>query len=248
MNRTVQTADAPGDASPRGPWGFWSTLVWAAGFFMLGQAGIVVGIEWFSGASESSTVAGEPRLPLMLIGANAVQIAGLAVVARMAGWPVARYLALVPPRRRDVVIGFVALLLVIGALEIVNRMLGRESVDPFQGDAYRAARTAGLLPALWLAFVIVAPIGEEILFRGFIFRGWAASPLGPIGAIMLTSAIFALVHLQYDWFGMVQTGCLALLFGWLRWRSGSTLLTIFLHTSVNFVATGAAAFKVEGLV
>jgi membrane protease YdiL (CAAX protease family) len=184
----------------------------------------------------------------MLIGANAIQIAALSVAARMAGWPVARYFALVVPRRRDVVFGFVALVLVIGAFEIVTRMLGRESVEAFQGDSYRAARAAGLLPALWLAFVIVAPLGEEILFRGFMFRGWAASPLGPIGTIVLTSAIFAFVHLQYDWFGMIQTGGLALLFGWLRWRSGSTLLTILLHTLVNFVATAAAAFKVHGLI
>lgn len=248
MNESAHTPDAPADASLPRPWGFWSTLLWAAGFFMLGQAGIVVGIEWFSGVGESTAVASEPRLPLMLIGANAVQIAALAAAVRMAGWPIVRYFALVAPRRRDVLIGFVALVLVIGALEIVTRMLGRDSVDPFQGDSYRAAQSAGLLPALWLAFVIVAPVGEEILFRGFMFRGWAASPLGPIGTIVLTSVIFALVHLQYDWFGMIQTGCLALLFGWLRWRSGSTLLTIFLHTLVNFVATAAAASKVYGLI
>jgi CAAX protease family protein len=248
MTESPQTADAPTDASLPRPWGFWSTLVWAAGFFMLGQAGIVVGIEWLSGGGDNIAVASEPRLPLMLIGANAIQIAALSLAARMAGWPIARYFALALPRRRDVVLGFVALVLVIAAFEIVTRMLGRESVEAFQGDSYRAARAAGLLPALWLAFVIAAPVGEEILFRGFMFRGWAASPLGPIGTIVLTSAIFALVHLQYDWFGMVQTGSLALLFGWLRWRSGSTLLTIFLHTLVNFVATAAAASKVHGLI
>jgi membrane protease YdiL (CAAX protease family) len=214
---------------------------------MLG-AGIVGGIAWFTGEGENTEVANDPWLPLMLIGVNAIQIAALAAAARLARWPVIRYFALVPPRRRDVVSGFVALILVIGALEIITRVLGRDSVDPFQGESYRAARSAGLLLVLWFAFVVAAPVGEEILFRGFMFRGWAASPLGPLGTIVVTSVIFASVHTQYDWFGMVQTGCLALLFGWLRWRSGSTLLTIFLHTLVNFLATAAAAFKVHGLI
>src|SRR4051794_28050867 len=121
MTEGLQAAAGhPGDtladaALPR-PWGFWSTLAWAAGFFMLGQAGIVVGIEWLSGVGDNTAVASEPRLPLMLIGANAVQIAALAAAARMAGWPAARYFALTPPRRRDAIIGFVALVLVICAL------------------------------------------------------------------------------------------------------------------------------------
>jgi membrane protease YdiL (CAAX protease family) len=247
MDESLQPADPlTDDALPR-PWGFWATLVWALASFMLGAV-IVGGIAWLGGAADTTEAANDPWLPVMLIGVNAIQVAALAAAARMAGWPVARYFALVPPRRRDVAIGFVALVLVIGALEIVTRLLGRESVEPFQGESYRVARSAGLLPVLWLAFVVAAPVGEEILFRGFMFRGWAATRLGPILTIVLTSGIFSAAHTQYDWFGIVQTGCLALLFGWLRWRSGSTLLTIFLHTLINFVATAGAALKVEGLV
>jgi hypothetical protein len=37
-----------------------------------------------------------------------------------------------------------------------------------------------------LAFVIIAPAAEEITFRGFLYRGWAASRLGVFGAILLT--------------------------------------------------------------
>ena len=138
---------------------------------------------------------------------------------------------------------------VVIALEILTYLLHRESVTPFQTEAYRASRAAGLLPLMWVAFVIAAPVGEEILFRGFVFRGWAASPLGVPGTILLTSLIFSALHMaQYDWFGVFQTFCLGSLFGWLRWYSGSTSVTILLHMGVNLISTLWAAAKVEGLV
>ena len=54
--------------------------------------------------------------------------------------------------------------------------LGKNVVTSFQDDIYRSAASAGSLVWLWLAVVIVAPIGEETLFRGFVFRGWQRSP------------------------------------------------------------------------
>jgi membrane protease YdiL (CAAX protease family) len=46
----------------------------------------------------------------------------------------------------------------------------------------------------------------------------------------------------------MQTFCIGALFGWLRWRSESTVVTIVLHMLVNFVATTYAVVKVEGLL
>jgi hypothetical protein len=50
---------------------------------------------------------------------------------------------------------------------------------------------------------------------------------------------------QYDWFFLAQVFGLGLLFGWLRWRSGSTLLTIMLHMFVNLTASLYTAAAVE---
>jgi membrane protease YdiL (CAAX protease family) len=245
-------AEAPKVASellPR-PWGFWSTLCWAVFALGLGIAIVSGGVLWLSGGHPDNVPDGQedPWLPLHLIVVNLVQIAVLALAARLARWPVGQYLGLVRPRRHDVMAGIAALAALIGALEILTRVLGQDSVTPFQADAYRAAQAAGLLPLLWLAFVIAAPAGEEILFRGFLFRGWAASPLGGPGTILLTSCIFAALHTQYDSFGVFQTFCISTLFGWSRWRSGSTLLTIALHVIINFVSTLWSAVKAVGLV
>jgi uncharacterized protein len=258
MNETSATlrhageARAPVSADDRlpPPWGVWSTLCWALGAFVLGGVIVGGGVLWLTRNQPDNLpdVQHDPWFPLQFILINLVQIAVLAWAARSAGWPVARYLGLVRPRRRDLMHGVAALAVVILALEILTHVLGRESVTPFQSDSYRAARAADLLPLLWLAFVIAAPVGEEIVFRGFVFRGWAASRLGPQLTILLTSLIFSAAHTQYDWFGVVQTFCIGALFGWLRWRSGSTTLAILLHMGVNFVATAWAAIKAEGLV
>src|SRR5262249_4612337 len=130
----------------------------------------------------------------------------------------------------------------------LTHILGRESIPSFQLEAYRAAQMAGFLPVMWFAFVAAAPIGEEVMFRGFMFRGWAASPLGGPGTVVLTSLLFATMHTQYDWFGVLQTFSMGALFGWLRWRTGSTILTIALHMAINGLSTLWTAGKVAGVV
>jgi hypothetical protein len=41
---------------------------------------------------------------------------------------------------------------------------------------------------------------------------------------------------QYQWFFVGEIFVLGLVFGWLRWRSGSTILTTLLHAAVNGMA------------
>ena len=247
-------AGTPNDQALPRPWGFWSTLLWGLLAFLLGAFLVFGAVFLINGGSLDSLPETQeapwkdPWLPLQLILINLIQIAVVALAARLSGWPIGTYFALVRPRRRDLLFGFAALLLVLGALEILTHLVGRSSVTPFQTDAYEAARAAGLVPLMWIAFVVAAPVGEEIVFRGFLFRGWAASRLGAPGTVLATSLIFAASHLQYDWFGLMQTFCIGALFAWLRWRSGSTVVTIVLHMLVNFVATTWAVVKVEGLL
>jgi membrane protease YdiL (CAAX protease family) len=97
---------------------------------------------------------------------------------------------------------------------------------------------------LAVALIVAAPLMEELLFRGFFFPGYARS-LGPWGAIIVTAAGWAVMHVQYETFYIVQIFVLGCAFGWLRWRSGSTLLTVILHAIVNALALAQVAFLVE---
>jgi membrane protease YdiL (CAAX protease family) len=240
----------PRDEHAPPPWGFWSTLAWVVVAFLLGAGLIGGGVLWLNWGQLEAVpeTQDDPWFSLQLVVINVVQIVVLAWAARLARWPVGHYLGLVRPRSTDLWHGFAALAVLIGTLEILTHVVGRESVTPFQAEAYRAARAAGVVPLLWAAFVVAAPVGEEIVFRGFLFRGCAASRLGIPGTVLVTSLAFSAAHVQYDWFGVAQTFCIGALFGWLRWRSGSTIVTIILHMAVNFVATAWAAIKAEGLV
>ena len=88
-----------------------------------------------------------------------------------------------------------------------------------------------LLVVSWLA----GPIMEEFVFRGFLFRGWSESFLGPAGAIVLTSALFAIYHTQYDWLVRLWIFLVGLALCFFRWRSNSTWLTVVVHSAVNIV-------------
>jgi uncharacterized protein len=235
-------------ALPR-PWGFWSTIAWALAALAVAAVAAVGGVAWRNWARFDLILALQDAasLSLQIIVSNIALILMLAFAARLSGWPIARYLGLVTPRAHDVLHGTIVVALSLGAFEILNLLLGRDSVTAFQTDSYRAAQAAGLLPLMWVAFVVAAPVGEEIAFRGFLFRGWAASRLGASGAILLSALTFATLHAQYHWFETLQVFWIGALFGWLRWRSGSTTLTILLHMATNLLATLQTAAKVHGL-
>ena len=113
-------------------------------------------------------------------------------------------------------------------------------------DAYVSSRNSNALVPFFIAVAVVAPITEEIVFRGFLFRGLSASFLGVSGTLIVT-LVWAGMHVQYDWFILGQIVVIGLVLGRLRWASGSTLLTIVLHMLTNLAACIQAAIKVEWL-
>jgi uncharacterized protein len=93
------------------------------------------------------------------------------------------------------------------------------------------------LTMLWITVLVSAPVFEEIIFRGFLMRGWSESRLGAMGAILLSSLAFAVIHTQYNLYNMGFVLGLGLLLGVMRWRSGSTMLTIMLHAAWNLATS-----------
>jgi uncharacterized protein len=246
--------------APARPLSGWSTLGWAVLAFCAWLAAealvlIVFLVRWY---------ARNPGIPIDVdkvahngylisiagIVSMAVQCGVVVFAVRRARQPVAEYLGLGRrPHPREIVfcLGSVAILLV--ASDLLSLLIGHDLVPPFMVQIYEAARNAGT-PAMLLfliAVVIAAPIGEEIMFRGFLFRGWVGSSLGVGGTIVLTSAIWAAIHVQYDWYGIGQIFCLGVLFGWVRARSGSTLLTMMMHSVCNIAATAETAVVIDWL-
>ncbi|HXI83897.1 MAG TPA: tetratricopeptide repeat protein [Verrucomicrobiae bacterium] len=87
--------------------------------------------------------------------------------------------------------------------------------------------------AAFSSVVIVGPIVEEILFRGLIY-GALEKRLRVTGAILVSSLLFAAVHLQVVYF--IPIFCLGLVLGWARWKANSLGLPILIHVLNNGVA------------
>jgi hypothetical protein len=97
---------------------------------------------------------------------------------------------------------------------------------------------------LWVAVALAAPLFEELFFRGFLFRGLCGSALGAAGAIVVTAALWALIHVQYDGYEIASIFAFGLVLGIARHRSGSTWTPIGMHALLNFIAMTQVAATV----
>jgi membrane protease YdiL (CAAX protease family) len=212
-------------------WGPWATLAFGVvAMALMGitqTGGVLLYLLWQHAAHPEAPL----RIQDLPSNGPALSVAFLLSAPVLTGlyWPTAR----------DVLVGTASILGVLALAGIAASLLGMET-PAFAGDTFGSAAETGFLPAYVLAFAVLAPVQEELLFRGFFYRGFAPA-VGPIPAIVLLSAVWAVFHVQYNWFFVGEIFVMGLAFGVLRWRSGSLPLTIGLHMAVNGLAMAAAA-------
>ena len=84
---------------------------------------------------------------------------------------------------------------------------------------------------LFLPVVVVAPVAEELFFRGLVLRGYARR-YGFPKAVWGSAVLFAVFHLN-PWQAVLALP-LGLAFAWLVLRTGSLVPAILGHAMVNF--------------
>jgi uncharacterized protein len=222
------------------PWGYWATLGWGLLAFLAGQF-IALGLLVWLRSGDWSSILETPfdgiLVTLFILISNPVTIAVIALAVRFAHADQADYLALKWPPRYDVATGILCLVALIALCDAALYLSGRPLVTPFQLESYTSAADKGWLAVMLAAAILMAPAGEEIMFRGFLFRGWARSERSTWPAIVVISMLWAALHIQYDWTGILQIFVIGLFLGWMRWRSGSVLLTFMLHALFNLEGT-----------
>jgi len=82
----------------------------------------------------------------------------------------------------------------------------------------------------WLSALVVAPIAEEIVFRGLIYRSLRQT-VGGWPAALVVSAFFGWIHGNPLW--AVYTFSLGLLTVWLMERSGTIWAAVLCHMAFN---------------
>lgn len=93
-------------------------------------------------------------------------------------------------------------------------------------------------PALVIATMVFgAPFIEELFFRGFMFKGLENSRVGGVGAIVITTLIWAVIHGgQYNLAEISYLMVIGALLGYARLKTGTICLSLGLHVINNLVA------------
>jgi membrane protease YdiL (CAAX protease family) len=86
-----------------------------------------------------------------------------------------------------------------------------------------------------LAVVILGPVAEELVFRGWFF-GALQKRVGTAVAIPITAVGWALLHYSYTWQVILVIVVDGLLLGLARWRTRSVFPPMVMHALYNLYA------------
>lgn len=190
--------DDPGRAATWAvPWAGWRALadtvvVYVGALLVAAVVGSLIALA--TGSQDGAGVAG-----LVLLSPIALLLVAVTWLRTRYGRSAGRVLGPSPLRWSDVGVGigmgvacFVAGRLLAFGLVVLLTGLGVD-VPPVQ-DSFRViAQDRATAPALVLTAVLLAPLGEELLFRGVLFQGVRARR-GFWAAALASAAVFTLAH------------------------------------------------------
>src|SRR5688572_27523291 len=111
-------------------------------------------------------------------------------------------------------------------------IIGWIPMPEFIEEVFRELLASHPVPR-FIAIVVIAPVAEEMLFRGLIFREFARRYSVP-HAILGSAALFAVFHLN-PWQAVVAFP-IGVVAAWLVLRTGSIVPGIVLHAALNFTS------------
>ncbi len=134
--------------------------------------------------------------------------------------------------------GGVVLAFVLSALGTLLRT--PKITSPFD----KLTTTPGSFVFFGLVAIVLAPLFEELFFRGFV-QPLLSRTFGTIAGILLTAALFGALHgFEYSWIWQyaVFISLAGAVFGWLRARTNSIIPSAVMHGFFNAVSVVALAF------
>lgn len=134
-------------------------------------------------------------------------------------------------RQKDVFLGTLLLAMFIALEEIYMWILGIEMPEGFITFMLSEPIILSLI-----SVIIIAPIAEEFLFRGFLYSQLKRTKLGPWGAITLSSLLWTVIHFQYEILILLVLFVFGIFLGYLRMAYNSLSLPIILHAINNAFA------------
>lgn len=229
-----------GPATSRFSWGLLDTfVVWGTGFFV---AAFTVGVMFAAGVLTDG-----PRddrdltawgFSVVLLVQNATMLVAAWIVARLRGsGSLTRDFGL-RIAWRDGGWLLVGLGLQVAALVALIPIAELAGADDAPQEAVQRLEDAGgaQLALLGFGVVVVAPVVEELVFRGLLLRSLLRR-MSPGWAVAVSSGLFGLVHLADPGAAVVVPGLVALgvVTGIEATRTGSLSRPILLHAGFNLL-------------
>jgi membrane protease YdiL (CAAX protease family) len=124
-------------------------------------------------------------------------------------------------------------LLSAGIVLLVTRLVPSFNETQVQAIGFTHLTYSYQYVLAFLSLVVIAPFSEELIFRGYLF-GKLLKVLPLWGAVLITSALFGLLHGQWN-IGL-DVFCLSIVLCLLRVYTGSLWASILLHMIKNAIA------------
>jgi membrane protease YdiL (CAAX protease family) len=96
-----------------------------------------------------------------------------------------------------------------------------------------------------IAFVLVAPVAEEIFFRGVVYNAWERER-GPMVALFGSATLFAVIHTTL--FALVPIFALGLVLALVYRSTRSLVATMAIHASFNAISVIVALLVRQGIL
>jgi membrane protease YdiL (CAAX protease family) len=136
--------------------------------------------------------------------------------------------------------------LVFAAAASLVKLPQRGAADVFAIDPSWGAGTIALFA---FTAVVLAPVGEELIFRGALLP-WLRTWMSDTAAVLVSAAAFGAGHLYYG-AGAITTVVYGVVLAWARIETGRLRAPIAIHTTINGVATAVlialAAMRMLGI-
>jgi hypothetical protein len=135
------------------------------------------------------------------------------------------------------VLGVIAVYVVfLTTAYVLARIFGNPPDQQLVKDIKEEKSTA-VLAGFAVMTCVVAPVAEELFFRAFMFRTFAAR-LGPVWGALLCGAVFGLVHAPNPVLGLIALAVLGVGLCALYWRFQSIIPCMALHALNNSITFG----------
>lgn len=154
-------------------------------------------------------------------------------------------IGLVWPRMRDIGWALISyglyFLVYLAVVIVVSNFIPAVDIEQEQQIGFEAAWASSELVMTFVALVIMVPLAEEIMFRGFLFSSLRAKyKFWP--ATIATGVLFGIAHLQFGsgapllWVAAIDTFILSCFLCYLKEKYNSIWPAVFLHAIKNSVA------------